>query len=103
MNRLIETRDPNNKSYDQQNVISVKGEASLIVDGAVVGSLNTDRMFFLMVSWSGLDIGFDRGSPVGTYDAPFSFTGELSQVRVNLKDDQELDFDGVGKTEMARE
>ena len=103
MNRLIETRDPNNKSYDQQNVISVKGEASLIVDGAVVGSLNTDRMFFLMVSWSGLDIGFDRGSPVGTYDAPFSFTGELSQVTVNLKDDQELDFDGVGKTEMARE
>ncbi|MDG1839724.1 MAG: hypothetical protein P8J64_03185, partial [Dehalococcoidia bacterium] len=98
-----ETKTPNSKLYDQQNVVSVKGEASLIVDGGVVGSLQTDRMFFLMVSWSGLDIGFDRGSPVGIYTAPFNFTGRLIRVTVDLEDDQELDYDGVGKTEMARD
>ena len=103
MKRIIETTDPNSRVYSQQNVISVKGEASLIVDGAVVGTLHTDRMFFLMVSWSGLDIGFDRGSPVGTYEAPFNFTAKLIHVTVDLEDDQELDYEGVGKTEMARE
>ena len=103
MRRDIETANPHSRIYDQQNVTSVKGDATLVVDGAVVGAIKTERMFFLMVSWSGLDIGFDRGSPVGLYKAPFNFSGKLTKVTVDLEDDQELDYDGVGKTEMARE
>ena len=33
--------------------------------------------FFNFVSWAGLDIGRDRGSPVSHYAAPFAFTGSL--------------------------
>ncbi|SVE18894.1 uncharacterized protein METZ01_LOCUS471748, partial [marine metagenome] len=31
------------------------------------------------------------------------FTAKLIHVTVDLEDDQELDYEGVGKTEMARE
>ena len=56
-----------------------------------------------MISWSGLDIGRDRGSPVSHYNAPFEFTGRLLQVTVAMHDDQKLDGDGVGNAEMARQ
>ena len=56
-----------------------------------------------MISWSGLDIGFDRGTTVGNYASPFTFSGKLHKVTVDLSDDQELDHDGVGRAEMARE
>jgi arylsulfatase len=56
-----------------------------------------------MISWSGLDVGFDRGTTVGNYTSPFTFNGKLRRVTVDLKDDQELDHDGAGRAEMARE
>ena len=59
--------------------------------------------FFLMISWSGLDIGLDRGTAVSHYDAPNIFTGELIKVTVDLADDQIIDGDGVGRAEMMRE
>jgi arylsulfatase A-like enzyme len=82
---------------------SVVGRASLWVDGIEVAQLHTDSIFNLMISWSGLDIGFDRGTTVGDYASPFAFTGKLHKVTVDLGDDQELDHDGVGRAEMARE
>ena len=82
---------------------SVVGRASLWVDGIEVAQLHTDSIFNLMISWSGLDIGFDRGTTVGDYASPFAFTGKLRKVTVDLGDDQELDHDGVGRAEMARE
>lgn len=37
-------------------------------------------------SFDGLDVGLDRGAPVDfTYKPPFKFTGELDQVKVDLK------------------
>ena len=62
-----------------------------------------NSIFTLMISWSGLDIGFDRGTTVGNYASPFTFSGKLHKVTVDLSDDQELDHDGVGRAEMARE
>ena len=56
-----------------------------------------------MISWSGLDIGLDRGTAVSHYDAPNIFTGELIKVTVDLADDQIIDGDGVGRAEMMRE
>ncbi|MED6340990.1 MAG: arylsulfatase, partial [Pseudomonadota bacterium] len=40
---------------------TVIGRASLRVDDVEVAELSTDSIFTLMISWSGLDIGFDRG------------------------------------------
>ncbi|MEC7663655.1 MAG: arylsulfatase [Pseudomonadota bacterium] len=82
---------------------SVIGRASLRVDDVEVAELSTNSIFTLMVSWSGLDIGFDRGTTVGNYASPFTFSGKLHKVTVDLSDDQELDHDGAGRAEMARE
>lgn len=82
---------------------SVIGRASLRVDDVEVAELSTNSIFTLMISWSGLDIGFDRGTTVGNYASPFTFSGKLRKVTVDLSDDQELDHDGVGRAEMARE
>ena len=82
---------------------SVIGRASLRVDDVEVAELSTNSIFTLMISWSGLDIGFDRGTTVGNYASPFTFSGRLHKVTVDLSDDQELDHDGVGRAEMARE
>ena len=59
--------------------------------------------FTMMVSWSGLDIGRDRSSPVSHYTAPFEFTGKLFKVTVDLKPQRGLDGDAVGQVEMARQ
>ncbi len=76
---------------------------TLLIDGAPAGSLDTQLGFHNLISWSGLDIGRDRGSPVSHYAAPFEFTGRLLRVRVTMHTDQDLDSDGVGNAEMARQ
>ncbi len=75
----------------------------LLIDGAPAGELTTPLGFYNFISWSGLDIGLDRGSPVADYAAPFSFTGLLKKVTVTMDDDQDLDGQGVGDAEMARQ
>ena len=85
------------------------GVGTLLIDGRACGELHTDQIFWLMVSWSGLDVGFDRGTTVSDYDGtgrfvgPFRFTGTLLQVRVDLEDDQELDGASAADNEVARD
>ena len=76
---------------------------TLVIDGEPAGSLQTQLGFHTLISWSGLDIGRDRSSPVSHYEAPFEFTGRLLRVTVAMHDDQKLDGDGVGAAEMARQ
>jgi arylsulfatase len=76
---------------------------TLQIDGQRVGSVESNLGFHMLISWSGLDIGRDRGNPVGDYASPFEFTGNLRKVTVYLDPDQQLDGEGVGKAEMARE
>jgi arylsulfatase len=76
---------------------------TLLIDGEPVGSLQTQLGFHTLISWSGLDIGRDRGSPVSHYEAPFEFTGRLKRVTVAMHNDQKLDGEGVGNAEMARQ
>ncbi len=85
------------------------GIGTLLVDGVDVGRMDTDQIFWLMISWSGLDIGLDRGTTVSDYDGtgrhvgPFAFTGTLVDVTVDLDDDQHVDHDAAGDTELARD
>src|SRR5207244_1604694 len=74
-------------------------EYTLLIDGKKAGAMQTQLGFHTLISWSGLDIGRDRGSPVSHYNAPFEFTGRLLKVTVTMLDDQKLDGDGVGKAE----
>ncbi len=85
------------------------GTLTLLIDGEPAGVLETDQIFWLMISWSGLDVGFDRGTTVSDYDrtgshmGPFAFTGELEKVVVDLDDDQFVDQNYAGHAELARE
>ncbi len=80
-----------------------QGIGSLLIDGEAVASHKTDNIFFLMISWSGLDIGLDRGTGVSHYSTPNVFTGDLIKVTIDLADDQILDGEGIGHAEMMRE
>jgi arylsulfatase A-like enzyme len=80
-----------------------RGVGTLLIDGDECGRFETDRIFVVTISWSGLDVGRDRVSPVSAYDAPFEFTGRIRRVVVDLDDDQDLDQEAVGRAEAARE
>ncbi len=79
------------------------GTGTLSIDGDDVGTMETDHCFFTLISFSGLDIGLDRGSPVSDYDAPFEFTGTLRRVTVDMDHDQDVDHDAAGDVQMARD
>ena len=85
------------------------GTGTLLINGKPAGEMQTDRIFALMVSWSGLDVGHDRGTTVSDYDGtgrhmgPFSFTGHLEKVLVELDEDQSLDSEGAAWVAIARE
>ena len=79
------------------------GTGVLLIDGVPAGEMTTKDMFRTLISWSGLDIGLDRGSPVSHYAAPFAFTGTLKKVTVTIGNDQALDGDAAGRAEMARQ
>lgn len=76
---------------------------TLLIDGEPAGMVETPFGFATLISWSGLDIGRDRGSTVSDYPAPFTFTGLLRKVTVTMDEDQELDGEAVGAAEMARQ
>ena len=78
-------------------------EFTLLIDGAPAGSIRSRLGFLNQISWTGLDIGRDRGSPVSHYASPFAFTGKLIKVIVTMDDDQILDGDGIGHAELARD
>lgn len=85
------------------------GLGVLRIDDREVGRFETDRIFWLLISWSGLDVGLDRGTTVSDYDGtgrhlgPFAFTGQLIKVTVDLAPDQDVDHDAAGQAELARE
>jgi arylsulfatase len=81
----------------------VVSEFTLLIDGAPSGRIQSRLGFVNFVSWSGLDIGRDRGSPVSDYASPFRFTGKLVKVTVTMDDDQTLDADGVSRAQLARD
>jgi hypothetical protein len=77
--------------------------ATLLIDGEPAGGFETQLGFVSFISWSGLDIGRDRLSPVSHYEAPFAFTGTLRKVTVLMDDDQALDAEAAAAAALARE
>jgi len=79
------------------------GVGRLFIDEDECGRMETKDTFFTMVSFSGLDIGHDRSSPVGRYESPNSFTGDLRRVIVEMEPDQDIDHEAAGLAQLARE
>jgi hypothetical protein len=65
--------------------------------------MTTRNMFRLLISWSGLDIGRDRGSAVSQYTSSFACTGKRSKVTVTIDNDQALDAEAAGRAVMGRQ
>jgi hypothetical protein len=61
-----------------------RSEITLLIGGALVGRTETKFGLPNFISWSGLGIGRDRGSPVSHYEAPFTFTDRLLRVEVTM-------------------
>jgi hypothetical protein len=80
-----------------------QGTGTLTINGDACGTMTTKDMFRVLISWSGLDVGRDRGSPVSHYDAPFAFTGRLVRVTVSIAEDQALDGAATARAEMGRQ
>ena len=66
-------------------------EVRLLLDQSVVGHGHIGVLAGDRVAYSGIDVGCDRGVPVGPYDAPNTFDATLHRVRVEVDEDQELD------------
>jgi arylsulfatase len=77
--------------------------ATLLIDGEAAGRFETTVGFVAFISWSGLDIGRDRLSPVSHYEAPFAFTGKLRKVTMVMDDDQVLDAETAATAALASE
>ena len=76
---------------------------TLLINGEPAGSLQSKIGFNNFISWSGLDIGRDRGSPVSHYAAPFAFTGLLKRVTVSLSPPPAIQGDGPARVALGRE
>ena len=76
---------------------------TMAIDGVPCGRFQPKHGFFALISWSGLDIGRDRGSPVSDYEAPFPFSALLRKVTVTMNPDQDLNWEAAGAAEMARQ
>ncbi len=96
---LVQTRPMLGMRY----FIPANRTGTLLINGEEAGSLTTEAGFNNFISWSGLDIGRDRGSPVSGYTAPFAFGGTLRKVIVSLDAPQSIDAEAVGRAEMARQ
>ncbi|SFM35084.1 arylsulfatase [Shimia aestuarii] len=75
----------------------------LLINGEPAGAGRSPRGFAILISWSGLDIGRDRGTTVVDYPGPFEFTGFLRKVTVRLEKQDKMDSAAMSKVEIARQ
>src|SRR5262249_37913136 len=77
--------------------------ATLLIDGEPCGRFETTVGFVAFISWSGLDIGRNRASPVSHYEAPFAFPGKLRKAPMTMDDDQTLAAETAATAAIASE
>jgi arylsulfatase A-like enzyme len=80
------------------------GTIDLVIDGSECGRADIPR-YMSMISSVGLSVGYDHGSPVSTrYRAPFTFSGTLHEVVIDLVSRQDVDAaDALARTELSRQ
>jgi arylsulfatase len=79
---------------DLRNGKGAPGRGQLYIDGDLVGNAEFSTTVPILFGIEGLSCGYDFGEAVShEYDAPFTFTGTIKQVAVDLsgeliKDDE---------------
>jgi arylsulfatase A-like enzyme len=80
------------------------GRAQLYIDGALVAQLEMPYTTPVAFNPGGLHCGANPGSPVvGTYEAPFSFTGRLHTVVIDVSGELITDTDAEMAAAMAHQ
>jgi hypothetical protein len=69
---------------DVRKGLGVPGLAQLYVDGVVVAATQFPHTTPLFFEIEGLSCGYDFGAPAAEYSPPFTFTGTLHQVTVDV-------------------
>ncbi|GAA4717564.1 hypothetical protein [Nocardioides conyzicola] len=67
------------------------GTVTLLVEDLEVGTGRIQSLARGRTGYTGVDVGCDRGLPVGGYPGPARFTGRLTRVLIRAADDQLLD------------
>jgi hypothetical protein len=75
--------------------VGAAGAVTLLVDGRTVAAGVLPLLARARTGYTGVDIGCDRGVPVGEYDAPARFTGILRRIVVDTAGDREVDDVGA--------
>lgn len=79
--------------FDFRKTGHLSGEGRLFIDGTSVATLPMSGLWPLLPNTTGVHCGRDDGSPVSErYACPFTFTGTIDEVVVELADDQQIDF-----------
>jgi arylsulfatase len=73
----------------------------LLADDVHVGCSSLRRPARDLLAYTGFDVGCDRGTPVGDYDAPYRFTGGLARVVVSAAPCGDVDVAGRLAVELA--
>lgn len=71
--------------------VGAAGAVTLLVDGRRVASGVLPLLARARTGYTGVDVGCDRGVPVGDYAAPARFPGTIRRVRVTTADDRWVD------------
>lgn len=71
--------------------IGACGAASLLIDDRPVAAGVLPLLARARTGYTGVDVGCDRGVPVGDYDAPARFPGTIRRVVVSTADDRWVD------------
>jgi hypothetical protein len=71
--------------------VGAAGAVTLLVDGRAVACGVLPLLLRARTGYTGVDVGCDRGVPVGEYDAPARFAGTIRRVRVTTADDRWVD------------
>lgn len=75
--------------------VGAAGSAVLLVDGLRVASGVLPLLARARTGYTGVDVGCDRGVPVGDYLAPARFPGTIRRVQVTTSDDRWVDEIGA--------
>ena len=103
LREYVDLMEWSDEVHDNERAGGARLRVSLLVDGQPAGGFDTPVGFVSFISWSGLDIGRDRASPVSHYEAPFAFTGLLRKVTMTMDDDQALDAGQAAEATLATE
>lgn len=81
-----------------------QGRGSLLIDGRPVGTVEIPKTWPLHATSSGIHCGRDGSVPVSeAYTSPFSFTGAITRVVVELGSDAGADPAGESRSALAEE